>query len=113
MAKHLYHNPPLRLNVVTMNSFRVLIGFLAVSLVTAATPRAADGAAVPGERIVFAEALAEEGPYQTVVMDPDGSNELVLLENRAAQRRRTASGFSTFRSSGSRCGLCPVSAVHH
>ncbi len=83
MAKHLYHNPPLRLSVVTMNSFRVLIGFLAVSLVTAATPRAADGAAVPGERIVFAEALAEEGPYQTVVMDPDGSNELVLLENRA------------------------------
>ena len=85
MTKYLYHNTPLPLNVVTMNRFRVLIGFLAaVSLVTVTAPLA-EGSPVPGERILFAEESAAGGPFHAVVMGSDGSGEYQLVEGITGQ----------------------------
>ncbi len=65
-----------------MSRLRRVLGFLfAAALVTAAAPGAAQGAAVPGERVMFVEAAMPPGDSQTVVMDPDGSNESVLFED--------------------------------
>ena len=66
-----------------MNRFRVLFAFvLGVSLSLAAIP-GADGAAVPGERILYVEIPGLRPPYRGVVMDPDGSNEFELVDNSA------------------------------
>ena len=60
-----------------MNRFRVLLGFvLGVSLSLAAIP-GADGAAVPGERILYVDIPAS---FDVHVMDQDGSNDSVLIE---------------------------------